>query len=117
MMNIITLLKNIQVSDENTQIYEMLLSLKGATQPLSYERLLWERTAFQVNTNFKKCFKLVFSCVISTTQNTSVYISSVGSCFMFRFWDATSYKVPSDPWVKLDVMIKINPLSASIALM
>ena len=36
---------------------------------------------------------------------------------MFRFWDATSYKVPSDPWVKLDVMIKINPLSASIALM
>ena len=40
MMNIITLLKNIQVSDENTQIYEMLLSLKAATQPLSYERLL-----------------------------------------------------------------------------
>ena len=40
MMNIITLLKNIQVSDENTQIYEMLLSLKAAAQPLSYERLL-----------------------------------------------------------------------------
>ena len=85
---------------------------------MNVQGLLWETLkAFQVNTNFKKCFKLVFSCVISTTQNTSVYISSVGSCFMFRFWDATSYKVPSDPSVKLDVMIKINPLSASIALM
>ena len=47
MMYIITLLKNIQVSDENTQIYEKLLSLKGVTQPLSYERT---RTAMR---NFK----------------------------------------------------------------
>ena len=37
-----------------------------------YEKgLLWETLkAFQVNTNFKKCFKLVCSSVISTTQNT-----------------------------------------------
>ena len=50
-------------------------------------------------------------------KHPSVYIGSVGSGFMFRFWDATSYKVPNDPWVKLDVMIKINSLSVSIALM
>ena len=58
MMNIITLLKNIQVSDENTQIYEMLLSLKATTQPLSYERLLWERTAMRNFKGFPSQYKL-----------------------------------------------------------
>ena len=56
-------------------------------------------------------------CDQHNPKHPSVYIGSVGSGFMFRFWDATSYKVPNDPWVKLDVMIKINSLSVSIALM